>query len=89
MVSAVAGQFLFGIILSLLGTLFGIRVVTDALALDVSRQTVLLVVLFTGQLICTALAGRVVDRFGGMHALAGGAAGMAAGLAGLGVAHSL
>jgi fucose permease len=88
MVSAVAGQFLFGIILSLLGTLFGIRVVTDALALDVSRQTVLLVVLFAGQLICTALAGRVVDRFGGMHVLAGGAAGMAAGLACLGVAHS-
>ena len=88
MVSAVAGQFLFGIILALLGTLFGIRVVTDALALDVSRQTVLLVVLFSGQLICTALAGRVVDRFGGMHVLAGGAAGMAAGLACLGMAHS-
>ena len=88
MVSAVAGQFLFGIILALLGTLFGIRVVTDALALDVARQTVLLVVLFAGQLICTALAGRVVDRFGGMHVLAVGACGMAAGLACLGMARS-
>jgi FSR family fosmidomycin resistance protein-like MFS transporter len=88
MVSAVAGQFLFGVILALLGTLFGIRAATDALALDVSRQTVLLVVLFAGQLICTALAGRIVDRFGGMHVLAAGAGAMASGLACLGLAHS-
>ena len=44
--------------------------------------------LFAGQLICTALAGRVVDRFGGMHVLAVGAGGMAAGLACLGMARS-
>ena len=88
MVSAVAGQFPFGIILALLGTLFGIRAVTDGLALDVARQTVLLVVMFGGQLVCTALAGRVVDRFGGMHVLAIGAGAMGAGLACLSVARS-
>jgi fucose permease len=74
MASAIAGQFLFGIVLALLGTLFGLPAFNDALALDVQRQSWLLLTFFTGQLVFTALAGRIVDRFGSLHVLAGGAA---------------
>jgi MFS transporter, FHS family, glucose/mannose:H+ symporter len=72
--SAIAGQFLFGIVLALLGTLFGLPAFTGALALDVPRQSWLLLTFFTGQLVFTAVAGRIVDRFGSLRVLAAGAA---------------
>ena len=72
MASAIAGQFLFGIVLALLGTMFGLPAFTAALELDVERQSWLLLTLFAGQLACTALAGRIVDRFGCLRVLAAG-----------------
>jgi fucose permease len=71
--SAIAGQFLFGVILALLGTLFGLPVFTATLALDVPHQARLLLTFFSGQLVFTAIAGRIVDRFGSLHVLAAGA----------------
>lgn len=61
---AVAGQFLFGIVLALPGTLFGLPGWTLALGFDVAAQARLLVVFFAGQFVFTALAGSLVDRVG-------------------------
>lgn len=71
---AIAGQFLFGIILALPGTLFGISSWTTPLALDIPAQARMLVIFFTGQLTFTAAAGALVDRAGCERVLAGGAA---------------
>ena len=71
---AVAGQFIFGIVLALPGTLFGMRSWTDALAVDVGAQANLLALFFTGQLVCTAVAGVAVDHAGAQRVLASGSA---------------
>lgn len=68
-----AGQFLFGITLALFGTLFGIPAFTRALRLELGMQANLLVALYAGQMLFTAVAGRFVDRFGALRVLAGGA----------------
>ena len=83
---AVAGQFLFGIVLALPGTLFGLPRWTSALGFDVARQAQLLVVFFTGQFLFTAIAGSLVDRFGCQRVLALGAGLIAAAFAWLGLA---
>ena len=70
--AAVAGQFLFGIVLALPGTLFGLPAWTAALGFDVAAQARLLVVFFAGQFVCTALAGTLVDRVGCQRVLAAG-----------------
>ncbi len=78
MASAVAGQWIFGIILALLGQLFGIPAATAHAGLDLDAQARLLLTLFTGQLLFTAIAGRVVDRLGSTRVLAAGSLVMAA-----------
>jgi fucose permease len=77
MASAVAGQWIFGIILALLGQLFGIPAATAHAGLDLDAQARLLLTLFTGQLLFTAVAGRVVDRLGSTRVLAAGSLVMA------------
>jgi fucose permease len=61
---AVAGQFLFGIVLALPGALFGLPAWTTPLGFDVAAQARLLVVFFAGQFVFTAVAGTLVDRVG-------------------------
>ena len=61
---AVAGQLLFGLVLALPGTLFGLPAWTGPLGFDVAAQARLLVVFFAGQFVFTALAGSLVDRVG-------------------------
>src|SRR5918995_1497928 len=78
MASAVAGQWIFGIILALLGQLFGIPAATAHAGLDLDAQARLPLTLFTGQLLFTALAGRVVDRLGSTRVLGAGSLVMAA-----------
>ncbi|HEX5819216.1 MAG TPA: MFS transporter [Gemmatimonadales bacterium] len=89
MAAAVAGQFLFGVILALLGTLFGLAPATEHLGLDLEAKARLLLTLFTGQLIFTAIAGRIVDRFGSARVLAAGSLIMAAALVVLAEAEGL
>jgi MFS family permease len=72
MASAIAGQWVFGIILALLGQLFGIPAATEHAHLDLSEQARLLLTLFTGQLLFTAGAGRVADRIGSTRVLGTG-----------------
>jgi MFS family permease len=78
MASAVAGQWIFGIILALLGQLFGIPAATAHAGLDLDAQARLLLTLFTGQLLFTAVAGRAADRLGSTRVLAAGSLVMAA-----------
>ena len=61
---AVAGMFIFCLVLALPGTLFGMPSWTSAVDCDVAAQSNLLAVFFLGQLLCTAVAGNLVDRFG-------------------------
>jgi MFS family permease len=61
---AVAGQLLFGIVLALPGTLFGLPAWTGGLGFDVAAQARLVVVFFAGQFVFTAMAGSLVDRVG-------------------------
>jgi nitrate/nitrite transporter NarK len=72
MASAIAGQWIFGIILALLGQLFGIPAATEHLHLDLPAQARLLLTLFTGQLLFTAAVGRIVDRIGSTRVLGTG-----------------
>ena len=62
--SACAGMFCFGIVLALLGTLFGLPEVRQRLALDAVRQGTLLALLYAGLLISTPLVGPVIDGLG-------------------------
>ena len=76
---AIAGQFLFGIVLALPGTLFGVPGWTTALGFDVAAQARLLVVFFAGQFVFTSLAGSLVDRVGCQRVLSLGSLLMAIG----------
>ena len=69
---AVAGLFIFGLVLALPGTLFGMPSWTSAVHCDVAAQSNLLAVFFLGQLFCTALAGNLVDQFGPDRLIVGG-----------------
>jgi len=62
--SACAGMFCFGIVLALLGTLFGLPEVRQRLGLDAVRQGTLLSLLFVGLLITTPLVGPIIDALG-------------------------
>jgi fucose permease len=76
---AVAGMFIFCLVLALPGTLFGMPSWTRAVNCDVAAQSNLLAIFFLGQLICTAVAGNLVDRFGPDRVIVGGTAGIAVG----------
>lgn len=81
---AIAGQFLFGVVLALPGTLFGLPGWTVPLRFHIEPQATLLVIFFTGQLACTAVAGVIVDRLGCERVLAAGAAVLLFGFTALG-----
>lgn len=65
---------IFGMVLALPGTLFGIPAWTSSVGCDVADQANLLLIFFTGQLTCTAAAGIAVDRVGAQRVLMTGAA---------------
>jgi fucose permease len=71
-VHATSGMFVFGLVLALPGTLFGTPTWTSAIGCDVADQANLLVVFYTGQLLCTAAAGVLVDHVGAQKVLVGG-----------------
>lgn len=85
---ATAGQFIFGLVLALPGTLFGTPAWTSAVGCDVAAQANLLVVFFTGQLTVTAAAGIAVDHFGAQRVLTAGTGLMALGFLALAKAAS-
>jgi fucose permease len=63
-VAACAGIFVFGTILALLGTLFGLAGMRARLGVDLSGQGDLFLLQFLGIFVSTALAGPLIDRYG-------------------------
>jgi len=81
-----AGIFVFGSVLALLGTLFGLPEMRARLGLDLMRQGDLLSLQFFGILLSTLVTGPLVDRFGKRVVLAVSPLLVAAALVGFAVA---
>jgi MFS transporter, FHS family, glucose/mannose:H+ symporter len=62
--AAAMAMFVFGMIIAMLGTLFGLPLMRDRLGIDLARQGDLFSVLFIGLLVATAVVGPTIDRFG-------------------------
>lgn len=59
-----AGMFMFGLVLALLGTLFGLPEMRDRLRLDLGQQGDLFLLLYLGILPANLASGPTIDRFG-------------------------
>ena len=57
-------MFVFGMVIAMLGTLFGLPEMRARLGIDLAQQGQLFSVLFVGILVATVLAGPMIDRFG-------------------------
>jgi fucose permease len=86
--AACAGIFVFGIVLALLGTLFGLPEMRSRLHVDLAQQGDLLLMLFAGIFLATLIVGPVLDRFGNQPVLAISSVLVATALAGFSVARS-
>jgi fucose permease len=87
-VAACVGIFVFGIVLALLGTLFGLPEMRSRLHVDLAQQGDLFLALFMGIFLATIVVGPVLDRFGNRPVLAIASLLVAVGLVGISVARS-
>src|SRR5207245_9789431 len=62
--AACAGIFLFGIVLALLGTLFGLPEVRARLRVNLGQQGDLFLILYFAVFLSSLLAGPLIDRMG-------------------------
>jgi MFS transporter, FHS family, glucose/mannose:H+ symporter len=62
--AACAGMFVFGVVLALLGTLFGLPAMRDRLGVNLAQQGDLFLLLFAGVCCATVAVGPLIDRFG-------------------------
>jgi fucose permease len=62
--AACAGMFIFGVVLALLGTLFGLPVMRARLGVNLAQQGDLFLLLFAGVCFATVAVGPLIDRFG-------------------------
>jgi len=81
-------MFVLGIVLALLGTLFGLPEMRARLQADLARQGDLFLLLFLGLLLATVVAGPLIDRIGNRLVLLFSALVVAAALAGFAAARS-
>src|SRR5512140_2939236 len=63
-VAASVAMFVFGVVLAILGTLFGLPGMRERLQIDLVRQGDIFLVLFLGILVSTLLCGPVMDSAG-------------------------
>ncbi|MEK6371688.1 MAG: MFS transporter [Acidobacteriota bacterium] len=61
---ACAAMFVFGIVLAILGTIFGLPEMRERLHVDLVQQGDVLLALFLGVFIATVIVGPVIDSFG-------------------------
>jgi fucose permease len=61
---ACAGMFVFGIVLAILGALFGLPEMRDRLGIDLARQGDIFLLLFFGVFLSTIFVGPMIDSFG-------------------------
>ena len=85
---AATGIFVFGIVMAVLGTLFGLPEMRTRLRMDLAQQGSLFLLLYLGILFATLLAGPAIDVIGNKLILIGSATLVAAGMLGFAVAHS-
>jgi fucose permease len=80
--AACAGIFVFGIVLALLGTMFGLPGVRERYGVDLAAQGDLFLLLFLGIFVTTTVTGPLLDRFGARAVLATSSGLVAAALVG-------
>jgi len=85
---AAAGIFVFGIVMAVLGTLFGLPEMRARLKIDLAQQGNVFLLLYLGILLATLIAGPVIDAIGNKVILVTSSALVAAGMAGFAYAHS-
>ena len=85
---ACAAMFLFGIVLAILGVLFGLPEMRDRLGVTLVQQGDILLVLFLGVLLSTLIAGPMIDSLGNKLVLTTSSVFVAAGLSAFAAAHS-
>lgn len=79
--SAAGGMFVFGIVLAILGVLFGLPETRARLGITLAQQGDIFLLLFFGVFLSTVLAGPAIDSFGNKFVLTLAAALVTAGLA--------
>jgi FHS family glucose/mannose:H+ symporter-like MFS transporter len=85
---AATGIFVFGIVMAVLGTLFGLPEMRQRLKIDLSQQGNVFLLLYVGILLATLVAGPVIDSIGNKVILVTSAALVALGMTGFAYAHS-
>jgi FHS family glucose/mannose:H+ symporter-like MFS transporter len=85
---AATGIFVFGIVMAVLGTLFGFPEMRTRLRIDLAQQGNLFLVLYLGILFATLVAGPAIDAMGNKLILIGSATLVAAGMLSFAFAHS-
>jgi fucose permease len=86
--AACAGMFLFGIVLAILGALFGLPQMRERVPIDLAQQGDVFLMLFFGILLSTVIVGPVIDSFGHQLVLALSAVFVSLALLGFSAAHS-
>ena len=86
--SAATGIFVFGIVMAVLGTLFGLPEMRERLQMSLAQQGTMFLLLYLGILLATLAAGPVIDSIGNKLILVVSSALVAAGMAGFALAHS-
>ncbi len=85
---ACAGMFVFGIVLAILGALFGLPEMRERLHVDLARQGDVFLLLFFGVFLSTIVVGPMIDSFGNKLVLALSAALVAVALVAFSAAHA-
>jgi MFS transporter, FHS family, glucose/mannose:H+ symporter len=85
---AATGIFVFGIVMAVLGTLFGLPEMRTRLRIDLAQQGSLFLLLYLGILFATLLAGPAIDVIGNKLILIVSATLVASGMLGFAFAHS-
>jgi MFS family permease len=85
---AATGIFVFGIVMAVLGTLFGLPEMRARLMIDLAQQGNVFLLLYVGILLATLVVGPVIDTIGNKVVLVASSVLVAAGMAGLAYAHS-
>ncbi|MGZ8796569.1 MAG: MFS transporter [Thermoanaerobaculia bacterium] len=85
---ACAAMFVFGVVLAILGALFGLQEMRERLGVNLAQQGTIFLTLFFGILVSTIIAGPLIDSFGNKLVLVSSSALVAFALAIFASAHS-
>lgn len=85
---AATGIFVFGIVMAVLGTLFGLPEMRERLHMNLAQQGNMFLLLYAGIFLATLVAGPVIDAIGNKVILVTSSALVATGIAGFAFGHS-